>query len=313
MAHYKKPTQNYLEMLIGQGNGRFKALTAGQFISAWNNYDRDGNGFIEGKELELFLRDFFFADQGPNAQGKNVSPEELQALKQRFLELHDSNKDGKIDIKELAKLLPLDENFFLIFRYNIPLESGVDFIRIWKKFDKDFSGAIDVTELKEFLRQLIHLSKPRVEIDDATLLEYADTIMKIYDTTRTGKLKLSEMSKLLPVNASFLKAAMKKGSRKKLSGEDVKKVLKVYDKDGSGTIEGEELTGLVKDLLAYYCVDYDINDLEDTKLALLSSCDSNSDGRINLRELSLILNIMCDETEVKNILCSRKASKRSLF
>lgn len=81
---------------------------------------------------------------------KVVTHEELQALKQRFLDVHDKNRDGKIDIKEasvqscvsfeeelcnrqifqLAKLLPLDENFFLIFRYNIPLESGVDFIRV---------------------------------------------------------------------------------------------------------------------------------------------------------------------------------------
>jgi Ca2+-binding EF-hand superfamily protein len=77
---------------------------------------------------------------------------------------------------------------------------------------------------------------------------------------------------------------------------DVKIQFSKRLQDGSGTIEGEELTGLVKDLLAYYCVEYDINDLEDTKKALLSSCDSNSDGRINLKELSLILNIMADET-----------------
>lgn len=53
---------------------------------------------------------------------------------------------------------------------------------------------------------------------------------------------------------------------------------------------------MVKDLLAYYCVDYDINDLEDTKKALLSSCDANSDGRINLKELNMILTMMSDET-----------------
>ncbi|GAV06428.1 hypothetical protein RvY_16423-4 [Ramazzottius varieornatus] len=317
MSRYRGPNgANYLEQLLGQGDGKMNKLTAAQFMKTWKNYDRDGNGFIEGKELEMFLRDFFLAEQGNSGGGPlipSISPEELQALKRRFLEKHDVNKDGKMDIKELAKLLPLDENFLLIFRYNIPLESGVDFIRIWKKFDRDYSGQIDVTELKEFLRQLIVLSKPRTEIDDATLHEYADTIMKIYDTTRTGKLKLSEMSKLLPVNANFLKAAIKKGSKKKMSSDDVKRVLKVYDKDGSGTIEGDELTGLVKDLLAYYCVEYDINDLEDTKKALLNTCDANSDGRINLRELSMILTVMADETEVKHLLCSRKTSQRSLY
>ncbi|GAV06425.1 hypothetical protein RvY_16423-2 [Ramazzottius varieornatus] len=305
MSRYRGPNgANYLEQLLGQGDGKMNKLTAAQFMKTWKNYDRDGNGFIEGKELEMFLRDFFLAEQGNSGGGPlipSISPEELQALKRRFLEKHDVNKDGKMDIKELAKLLPLDENFLLIFRYNIPLESGVDFIRIWKKFDRDYSGQIDVTELKEFLRQLIVLSKPRTEIDDATLHEYADTIMKIYDTTRTGKLKLSEMSKLLPVNANFLKAAIKKGSKKKMSSDDVKRVLKVYDKDGSGTIEGDELTGLVKDLLAYYCVEYDINDLEDTKKALLNTCDANSDGRINLRELSMILTVMADETGLEYV------------
>ena len=33
---------------------------------------------------------------------KGVTSEELHALKHRFLELHDSNKDGKIDIKEVS-------------------------------------------------------------------------------------------------------------------------------------------------------------------------------------------------------------------
>eukprot|EP00061_Rhincodon_typus_P011698 g36921.t1 len=32
-------------------------LTASQFLEIWKHYDADGNGYIEGKELENFIRE----------------------------------------------------------------------------------------------------------------------------------------------------------------------------------------------------------------------------------------------------------------
>ena len=72
----------------------------------------------------------------------------LMELKSCFLEAYDDNQDGKIDIRELAQLLPMEENFLLLFRFDNPLESSVEFMKIWREYDSDNSGYIEADELK---------------------------------------------------------------------------------------------------------------------------------------------------------------------
>ena len=49
------------------------------------------------------------------------------------MEVYDDNKDGKIDIREMAQLLPMEENFLLLFRFDNPLESSVEFMKVDKE------------------------------------------------------------------------------------------------------------------------------------------------------------------------------------
>lgn len=37
---------------------------------------------------------------------------------------------GKIEIRELAQLLPLEEGFLLLFRFDNPLDSSVEFMKV---------------------------------------------------------------------------------------------------------------------------------------------------------------------------------------
>ena len=55
-------------------------------------------------------------------------------LKSSFMEVYDDNKDGKIDIREMAQLLPMEENFLLLFRFDNPLESSVEFMKVAHKY-----------------------------------------------------------------------------------------------------------------------------------------------------------------------------------
>ncbi|GFY66631.1 calbindin-32 [Trichonephila inaurata madagascariensis] len=48
----------------------------------------------------------------------------------------------------LAQLLPLEESFLLLFRFDNPLESSVEFMKIWREYDSDGSGFIEADELK---------------------------------------------------------------------------------------------------------------------------------------------------------------------
>ena len=59
-----------------------------------------------------------------------VTQEVFEDLKGRFMEVYDDNKDGKIDIREMAQLLPMEENFLLLFRFDNPLESSVEFMKV---------------------------------------------------------------------------------------------------------------------------------------------------------------------------------------
>lgn len=77
-----------------------------------------------------------------------LTDEMLNELKSCFLEAYDDNQDGKIDIRELAQLLPMEENFLLLFRFDNPLESSVEFMKIWREYDSDNSGYIEADELK---------------------------------------------------------------------------------------------------------------------------------------------------------------------
>lgn len=85
-----------------------------------------------------------------NVKLQAVTDEMLTELKACFMEAYDDNQDGKIDIREvcwlinyrdqkashnihylqLAQLLPMEENFLLLFRFDNPLESSVEFMKV---------------------------------------------------------------------------------------------------------------------------------------------------------------------------------------
>lgn len=50
--------------------GELRKLSANQFMEVWGHYDKDANGYIEGTELDGFLREFV-----SSANSSEVSPE----------------------------------------------------------------------------------------------------------------------------------------------------------------------------------------------------------------------------------------------
>ncbi|XP_013782065.1 calbindin-32-like isoform X2 [Limulus polyphemus] len=214
----------------------------------------------------------------------------MAELKESFMEAYDDNKDGKIEIRELAQLLPLEESFLLLFRFDNPLESSVDFMKIWREYDTDGSGFIEADELKNFLKDLLKEAKKEEyePVQEDKLIEYTDTMLQIFDTNKDGRLQLSEMAKLLPVKENFLCRSAFKGCSN-LTREDIERVFSLYDQDNNGKIENEELKGFLKDLLDLIKRDYDAQDLLEFQDAILRGCDFNKDGKINKKELTMIL------------------------
>jgi len=282
---------NFMRQFRDNESRELKKLSANQFMEVWGHYDSDGNGYIEGSELDGFLKEFVSsvnaADTGPEV----VSDSMLAELKECFMEAYDDNQDGKIEIRELAQLLPMEENFLLLFRFDNPLDSSVEFMKIWKAYDNDNSGFIEADELKNFLRDLLKEAKKDQDVSEDKLIEYTDTMLQVFDSNKDGKLQLSEMAKLLPVKENFLCRSVFKVSEgaSKLTKEDIERVFALYDRDNNGTIENEELNGFLKDLLELVKKDYDALDLQEFQDAIMRGCDFNKDGKINKKELTMIL------------------------
>lgn len=298
---------NFMRQFRDAESRELKKLTANQFMEVWGHYDEDGNGFIEGSELDGFLREFVSSvniqETGPEdgfastvaaiqgGEGQAVSDQMLRELRDCFMEAYDDNQDGKIEIRELAQLLPMEENFLLLFRFDNPLDSSVEFMKIWKTYDKDNSGYIEADELKNFLRDLLKEAKKDQDVSDEKLSEYTETMLQVFDQNKDGKLQLSEMPKLLPVKENFLCRSVFKVSEgaAKVTRDDIERVFSLYDRDNNGTIENEELNGFLKDLLELVKKDYDALDLQEFQDSIMRGCDFNKDGKINKKELTMIL------------------------
>ncbi|XP_004520291.1 calbindin-32 isoform X2 [Ceratitis capitata] len=280
---------NFMRQYRDPESRELKKLSANQFMDVWAHYDKDGNGYIEGTELDGFLREFVSSANATDISPEAVTDTMLEELKSCFMEAYDDNQDGKIDIRELAQLLPMEENFLLLFRFDNPLESSVEFMKIWREYDTDNSGYIEADELKNFLRDLLKEAKKINDVSEDKLIEYTDTMLQVFDANKDGRLQLSEMAKLLPVKENFLCRQVFKGAAK-LTKEDIEKVFSLYDRDNSGSIENEELKGFLKDLLELVKKDdYDAQDLKAFEETILRGVGYDKDGKISRKELTMIL------------------------
>jgi calretinin len=62
--------QNFMRQYRDPESRELKKLSANQFMDVWSHYDKDGNGYIEGTELDGFLREFV-----ASANATDISPE----------------------------------------------------------------------------------------------------------------------------------------------------------------------------------------------------------------------------------------------
>uniref|UniRef100_A0A8C8VL83 Calbindin 2 n=1 Tax=Pelusios castaneus TaxID=367368 RepID=A0A8C8VL83_9SAUR len=252
----------------------FAELTASQFLDIWKHYDSDGNGYIEGKELENFFQELESARKGAGVESKNSNFAEKM---KEFMQKYDKNADGKIEMAELAQILPTEENFLLCFRQHVG--SSAEFMEAWRKYDTDRSGYIEANELKGFLSDL--LKKANRPYDEPKLQEYTQTILRMFDMNGDGKLGLSEMSRLLPVQENFLLKFQ--GSLMCVFASAI------ANQDGSGFIDENELDALLKDLYEKNKKEMNIQHLTSYRKNIMNLSDG---GKLYRKELEIVL---CNE------------------
>ncbi|KAM3183241.1 hypothetical protein ACTXT7_010727 [Hymenolepis weldensis] len=73
----------------------------------WKVFDKDKSGYIEADELKDFLKELF--KQSP--KGNSISEDKLIEYTDNILRIFDKNKDKKLQLSEMARLVPVKENF----------------------------------------------------------------------------------------------------------------------------------------------------------------------------------------------------------
>ncbi|KAL7886967.1 hypothetical protein AOLI_G00046880 [Acnodon oligacanthus] len=245
-------------------------ISASQFLDIFHHYDNDGNGYIEGKELQNFIKEL--------QQARKQAGLELTDQMRAFVEEYEKNADGKIDIVELVQILPTEENFLLFFRQQ--LKSCTEFMEAWRNYDADHSGYIEADELKNFLRDLLQRAKK--PYDEKKLEEYTLTTLKIFDSNNDGKLCLSEMARLLPDQENFLL----KFQDVKMARKEFNKIFELYDKDRNGYMDENELDALLKGLCEKNKKVLEVSKIPIYKKAIMALSDG---GKLYRTELALVL------------------------
>nr|KAF6426135.1 calbindin 1 [Molossus molossus] len=106
--------------------------------------------------------------------------------------------------------------------------------------------------------------------------------LKLFDSNNDGKLELTEMARLLPVQENFLL----KFQGVKMCAKEFNKAFELYDQDGNGYIDEHELDALLKDLCEKNKQDLDINNISNYKKSIMALSDG---GKLYRTDLALIL------------------------
>ncbi|KAI5937515.1 Secretagogin [Manis javanica] len=279
-------------------------LDAAGFWQVWQHFDPEEKGYIEEKELDAFFyhmltklgTDRWPVERTTNSRAasrprkkdfevltasclavslRDVVIENVQRVKQRFVTTHDVSKDGHIQMKELASMfLSEDEGFLLLFHQEAPLDSSVEFMQIWRKYDADSSGFISAAELCNFLRDLfLHHKKA---ISEAKLKEYTGTMMKIFDKNKDGRLDLNDLARILALQENFLLQFKMDACSAEERKRDFEKIFAHYDVSKTGALEGPEVDGFVKDMMELVQPSISGVDLDRFREILLRHCDESS-------------------------------------
>ncbi|XP_042793654.1 secretagogin [Panthera leo] len=261
-------------------------LDAAGFWQVWQRFDGDEKGYIEEKELDAFFH-HVLTTLGTDAA---VVEENVQRLKQRIMAPQDVSRAGRVQMKQLATMfLSEDENFLLLFRQETPLDSSVEFMQIWRKYDADSSGFISAVELRNFLRDLfLHHKKA---VPEAKLDEYTGTMMKIFDKNKDGRLDLNDLARILALQENFLLQFKMDACSTEERKRDFEKIFAHYDVSKTGALEGPEVDGFVKDMMELVQPSISGADLDKFREILLRHCDVNKDGKIQKSELALCLGL----------------------
>jgi len=255
---------------------------------AFEKYDDDGGGTLDGDELTNALRDVL---------GKEPSPEEVAGLIETY---EDEPGSGELSFEAFEKLaralngdkpLPGDPGVgagglfggFKMKRKKIDPRTAFD------KYDADGGGTLDFEELYEALKDVTG-----GDVDEATAKKLFDD----FDTGGNGDLDFDEFCELAEaLNSDEDLADVKPGGMFGFSGGggmfgggrakiNADEAFAKYDADGGGELDEDEMYEALKDLLE----DPDLK--RETVHMLFTAYDADGGGSLDIDEFKELVNAL---------------------
>ncbi|KAM7542058.1 hypothetical protein Aperf_G00000015497 [Anoplocephala perfoliata] len=160
-----------------------------EFMKIWREFDSDGNGILDSKELEAFLRKLL----SKSKSSIPVTDEKIEEFSKIIMKFFNVNSDGHLKISEMSKLLPTKNN--ILAKSTLKEISEAELDRIFDFYDQDHNGVIENEEFEGLVKDLLDIAKKNYESKD--LDEFRDLLLKQWDENSDGKISKTELKLLL--------------------------------------------------------------------------------------------------------------------
>jgi len=160
----------------GAGKGSeesFREFEESNFEESFRNFDKDGNGVIDRKELRAMIHHLY--QQG----GRTRKPSDTEIA--HFMKMADIDGDGKIDYEEFVLFMKKLE---AAGKRKSDAEEEELIKKYFREFDKDGNGVIDREEFRAFMKQ------QGAEVTDKQVAKF----MKMADIDGNGKIDFEEFA-----------------------------------------------------------------------------------------------------------------------
>ncbi|CAL8248498.1 unnamed protein product [Lota lota] len=163
------------------------------FMKIWRKYDVDCSGCISAQELKAFLRDLI------QQHHKEVSSSKLEEYTDAMMKIFDKNKDGCLELIDMARILAMEDNFLLQFQLDASsqVERKRDFEKIFAHYDVNNTGELEGAEVDGFVKDMMELVRPSITGKELDKLK--TVLLGHCDVNKDGKIQKNELSLCLGV------------------------------------------------------------------------------------------------------------------
>uniref|UniRef100_A0A8C5GZ13 Secretagogin, EF-hand calcium binding protein n=1 Tax=Gouania willdenowi TaxID=441366 RepID=A0A8C5GZ13_GOUWI len=173
-----------------------------EFMRIWRNYDTNGSGYISAKELKVALASVICSSStgsgSPLRKAFTFTRYACRLITLLFplqMEMFDKNRDGRLELNHLARILALKENFLLKFRTDASSQEDRrrDFEKIFTHYDVSQTGALEGPEVDGFVKDMMELVKPSLS-GGGDLERFRKTLLAHCDINKDGKIQKNELA-----------------------------------------------------------------------------------------------------------------------